>query len=565
MGKETVVPHSTLRGEKAETVAPSLCELNPLLHNFDVKKPTLTAAMRETSNILLERFGGLKPEFFNYKSVHNRFKTYDQLQPRMVVSFRRPNLSEDDVFGTLFTEERCRRFEDSVEETYKQSITRTKTREGSDANEVYYMPTRADERIATHIRGWFIGLDSGDYGPHYKGIYFGADQGTLAFKRNSFGRDISNRCEAILEIREESMNQLEFMNMVVQSGLFLAGKDSLPNGKVMYEAYREMMRLEITPKPGIVLGETERAKAEIIRGLLAPLANPELSRVLGIQKPQSVLIAGPTGTGKTSLVRELMVEDHGVLIVPLEPKELIKDLSMNDEEKVLIPQLKAMERAIGAPVIPHIDDIEQLVQKGMQTESALRNQMAGVSNGGIYIIASTNEPDRIDEGLMEPGRFGIVLHVGIPEGAERRLLDSYVNLFDEDIDAFFHSAEEREITLDALARKVAQWPPRRIEHVATVAKNLLLGKIIEQQGRTHGLTSADVSGHYYTTEDWQEAFDRVSASFDSTEIRNRNKNILNFVEKRHRKQIGLDVQQEKERTIFNQDELTRIQALHRVD
>lgn len=89
-------------------------------------------------------------------------------------------------------------------------------------------------------------------------------------------------------------------------------------------------------------------------------------------------MVGVPGTGKTLAVQELLGEETGVFILPLDPLELVKELQASKEKQRLLPRIANVSRMTGREVVLHIDDIENMVGNDSATHSTLLNLMAGV-------------------------------------------------------------------------------------------------------------------------------------------------------------------------------------------
>lgn len=153
---------------------------------------------------------------------------------------------------------------------------------------------------------------------------------------------------------------------------------------------------------------------------------------LGIIHAKGVLIHGPPGVGKTLLARKMseILESHEPKIVSGsqivskyvgESAENIRKLFKDAEDEyalmgnasklhvIIIDEFEviARRRGSGGNVSDHVNDsiVTQILAK-MDGVEPLNN---------IIIFALTNHIDMIDEALLRPGRFGIMLNINLPD------------------------------------------------------------------------------------------------------------------------------------------------------
>lgn len=154
--------------------------------------------------------------------------------------------------------------------------------------------------------------------------------------------------------------------------------------------------------------------------------------------PKGIIMAGPTGTGKTLLARAVAGE-AGVPFSTIAASELIKKYVGEGEEAVrewfgkLRQAALDSEKNVAIGFIDEIDAIGRIRSAegdgGSEAKASILNQllieMDGFNNKEsdvhLIILSATNREDILDPALKRPGRFDAVVNVLAPENFEERL------------------------------------------------------------------------------------------------------------------------------------------------
>src|SRR5579863_10506767 len=152
----------------------------------------------------------------------------------------------------------------------------------------------------------------------------------------------------------------------------------------------------------------------------------EIYEKFGLAPPRGILLAGPSGTGKTAMARALAGEKQLPLIAIDGPQLYSKWLG--DSERALREVFKKARRA--APCILFFDSLDALAPRVGSDQSTsdvyrriLSQLLREIDNlrdvKGVILLAATNRPERIEPALLRSGRFDYVVPFTAPDAADR--------------------------------------------------------------------------------------------------------------------------------------------------
>jgi transitional endoplasmic reticulum ATPase len=202
--------------------------------------------------------------------------------------------------------------------------------------------------------------------------------------------------------------------------------------------------------------------------VVSPVRNPDRFRQYGLSIPNGILLYGPPGCGKTYIARQL-AEELDYYFVEIIPSELASPFIHGSVIKIRDLFDSAAEHA---PSIIFIDEFEALVPSRetlgghQEYKSSEVNEFLAHLNGcaekNIFIIAATNQPEKIDAAVRRTGRLDKLIYVGPPdEDARREMLALHLEgrplANDFDLGALaksldFYSASDLRFLVDEAAR-----------------------------------------------------------------------------------------------------------------
>ena len=157
-----------------------------------------------------------------------------------------------------------------------------------------------------------------------------------------------------------------------------------------------------------------------------PLRNPQLLASAGLPPHVGALLYGPPGTGKT-LLAKAVAHECGVNFISVDGPEIFTKWQGESEESVR--QVFKVARQV-APAVIFFDQLESIApirgeHAGSMTTDRVVGQLLAELDGveqlsGVIVLAATNRRDLIDPSMLRAGRFGIQIHVNLPDERDRR-------------------------------------------------------------------------------------------------------------------------------------------------
>lgn len=171
----------------------------------------------------------------------------------------------------------------------------------------------------------------------------------------------------------------------------------------------------------------QNLKDILYNDVIRALNEKELYESYGITIPNGMLLYGPPGCGKT-FISERFAEEVGFNFLQLKPSDIKSKYINATEEKIGEIFKEATKKA---PTIIFIDEIDAVVPSREgdlhQMQAAPVNeflaQMSNCSEKGIFVIAASNRPEKIDPAILRTGRIDRIIYLPPPD------FDARVSMF----------------------------------------------------------------------------------------------------------------------------------------
>lgn len=523
MGAEVATYVGGIREALKERRSPTLGQQNPLIHKPDLYNSERVQVLKDVTLKAIDRYSGLIPSSFQSVYVNGGIGSSGQ---RLVAQFELPSISEAQITA----------LETAVEDIYGVYTVKTRNYQVNSGVTAYrsWEPNyKSSPENNLNAFGWYLGPQTESLAATHQGVYLFRDLGFVT--RDNFLDPVLPNKGYIVEVREADLYQTDIVGLVTQVATILGTGKAVDSSKLLYEVYYDLIRLGLKKMPdGDVFGLSNAYK-EIKRGLLRPLANLGLSQGIN-EHATSALMVGVLGTGKTLLAEYLLQQDTGLIIAPVDITELSTELSAPSRDQKILSRISQFNYKTGIPIVVHIDDVEEL----SENYALLTNLMAGLRGNGFYAIASTTQPQEIPLPLLQPQRFGLLIHMGLPDFEARyQVLSSHTPVLSNKLGIpLFAKDEDRENILRELARKTNSFTARFLAEIPNAAKENLITRIADAKDQEVGLGEEDLEGHPFTSEDFLEAFSRVSSSYNKEEVRKRDQELADYVNNQ-KKRMGI--------------------------
>ena len=169
----------------------------------------------------------------------------------------------------------------------------------------------------------------------------------------------------------------------------------------------------------------DELKRLVTEGFINVLNNRECAQAYGITPP-SLLFYGPAGCGKTYFIEKISEEVH-ISYMKVVPDDLASTLIHGTQEKIGELFRQAEKKA---PTLLFFDEFDAMVPTRTNDERNYQNgevneflcMLNNASQKGVYVLAATNHPERIDKAVLRSGRIDEIIYVDMPDVKARESL-----------------------------------------------------------------------------------------------------------------------------------------------
>ncbi|OWF44006.1 spermatogenesis-associated protein 5-like protein 1 [Mizuhopecten yessoensis] len=390
-------------------------------------------------------------------------------------------MSDQNASGLLFN------FLDSLHETLSLVVIGATNRPAS-LDSALRRPGRLDKEIMMNVPSYQQRVSILEVLIDKLSVGSDIDINKLARMTNGYvGADLTSLChEAVYSAMSEvsSGSDMEERGPIQMKHFLSAAKSITPSTQKGSEGL-----IDAPPVLWENIGGLEATKLQIRQAIEWPIQHPEAFSRIGLPCPKGVLLYGPPGCCKTTLVRAAATSS-GATFLSLSGAQLYSPYVGDSERKVT----EIFQRArAGAPSILFLDEIDSIIGKRSDSSSqrsvqervlsTLLNELDGIGIrmddqvvGGakvlegdvcpdesgqcsrkrnsvretldrrnVVVVAATNRRDLLDEALVRPGRMDRILYVPPPDTqARRQILNIYTRhmpVQDVDLDGIAMATE----------------------------------------------------------------------------------------------------------------------------
>jgi transitional endoplasmic reticulum ATPase len=160
-----------------------------------------------------------------------------------------------------------------------------------------------------------------------------------------------------------------------------------------------------------------------LRQLQAVIEDPESARGFGVDPPTGLLLAGPPGTGKTTVAKVLAAQAR-CSFYPISGADVISKWVGESERNIRRLFERARENRPSIVFIDEIDAIAGRRGESLGVHDSHVNQLLAEIDGvagqrGVFIVGATNRPDQLDPALLRGGRLSRTIVLGLPDESGR--------------------------------------------------------------------------------------------------------------------------------------------------
>ena len=267
----------------------------------------------------------------------------------------------------------------------------------------------------------------------------------------------------------------------------------------------------------------EELKTYLSQRVIFVIKNKEKVEKYKLTAPNGMLLYGPPGCGKT-FVAEKFAEETGFNFILVKSSDLASSFIHGSQEKIAQLFKQAEQKA---PIVICFDEFDALVpdrsNPGAQYSAGEVNeflsQLNNCSQRGIFVVGTTNRPDKIDPAVLRTGRIDKQVYVPLPDKEARKemfLLHLQGRPYDES-----------KIDVEKLSELSDGFIASDIAYVVNDAA--MIAAFTDQEITEELLETSVKNTHPSLRADTLQIYDDIKRKMDNTERRNMSRPRIGFV------------------------------------
>jgi transitional endoplasmic reticulum ATPase len=317
-------------------------------------------------------------------------------------------------------------------------------------------------KMVTGVQPWYYDFENTDHDDfeQMSNVIISARKG-VPRKPSYYNKDCSKHFDAIilkaisLNLEDRYLSAVEFYSALTSQPV-----NSATNTQKQSDSNSPKPSHKIKEKGkgfDAIAGMTE-LKETLYNDVILPLKEKELYEKYKVSVPNGMLLYGPPGCGKTFIARQFS-EEINFNFVELKPSDLASIYVHGTQEKIGHIFKEAREKA---PTVIFIDELDAILPN---REGDLGHHYAGEVNeflaqmtecnkDGIFIIAATNRPEKIDPAILRTGRMDKVVYLAPPD-YEARLAMFELFLVERPVDQDIDLKKLAELTMHYVSSDIS--------------------------------------------------------------------------------------------------------------
>jgi len=267
----------------------------------------------------------------------------------------------------------------------------------------------------------------------------------------------------------------------------------------------------------------EELKTYLSQRVIFVIKNKEKMAKYRLTAPNGMLLYGPPGCGKT-FVAEKFAEETGFNFILVKSSDLASSFVHGSQEKIAQLFKQAEKKA---PIVICFDEFDALVpdrsnpaaQYSASEVNEFLSQLNNCSERGIFVVATTNRPDKIDPAVLRTGRIDKQVYVPLPDKEARKEM-FMIHLKDRPFDA-------NSIDTDKLSEMTEGFIASDIAYVVNDAA--MVAAFTDQDITEELLETAVKNTHPSLRQDTLSIYEDIRRKMENTERSNFTRPRIGFV------------------------------------